>query len=97
MVCQAYVTRSGCPVHQGGGDVLLGLLGPSILAMAVQVFERRALLFQNAPKVGPPPPIHPLTHQGPAPTSPPSLPPSYGPDHLTACGLSSPSRMVHVC
>lgn len=54
MVCvcvQAYVTRSACPVHLGGGDLLLGLLGPSILAMALQVFDRRKLLFQNAPKV----------------------------------------------
>ena len=47
----AYVSRSSCPVHIGGGDLLLGLLGPSILAMAVQVYERRALLAQNLGKV----------------------------------------------
>jgi len=48
---EAYVTRSACPVHLGGGDLLLGLLGPSILAMAVQVYERRRLLQQNLSKV----------------------------------------------
>ena len=48
---EAYVTRSACPVHMGGGDLLLGLLGPSILAMAVQVYERRRLLQQNLVKV----------------------------------------------
>ena len=48
---QAYVSRSSCPVHLGGGDLLLGLLGPSILAMAVQVYERRALLAKNLGKV----------------------------------------------
>lgn len=48
---QAYVSKSACPVHMGGGDLLLGLLGPSILAMAVQVYERRALLRQNLSKV----------------------------------------------
>jgi putative effector of murein hydrolase/putative effector of murein hydrolase LrgA (UPF0299 family) len=48
---EAYVTRSACPAHMGGGDLLLGLLGPSILAMAVQVYERRRLLQQNLTKV----------------------------------------------
>ena len=48
---QAYVSRSSCPAHLGGGDILLGLLSPSILAMAVQVYERRALLTQNLGKI----------------------------------------------
>ncbi|GAB5035956.1 adenylate kinase [Nannochloropsis oceanica] len=48
---QAYVSRSSCPAHLGGGDILLGLLSPSILAMAVQVYERRALLTRNLGKI----------------------------------------------
>jgi adenylate kinase len=47
----AYVSRAPCPLHLGGGDLLLGLLGPSILAMAVQMYERRALLKQNLSKI----------------------------------------------
>lgn len=50
---RSYVTRSRCPVHLGAGDLLLGLLGPSVLSFAVQMYRRRVLIFKNAkPVVG---------------------------------------------
>lgn len=32
--------RGRCPVHLGAGDLLLGLLGPSVLSFAVQMYRR---------------------------------------------------------
>ena len=38
---QAYKTGSACPVHLGAGDLLLFLLGPSVIGFAVQMYEQR--------------------------------------------------------
>ncbi|CAN0168087.1 unnamed protein product [Ectocarpus sp. 6 AP-2014] len=48
---RSYLTRSRCPVHLGAGDVLLGLLGPSVLSFAVQMYRRRNLIFEDAKQV----------------------------------------------
>ncbi|CAM9833645.1 unnamed protein product, partial [Hapterophycus canaliculatus] len=50
-VLRSYLTRSRCPVHLGAGDLLLGLLGPSVLSFAVQMYRRRSLIFKNAKQV----------------------------------------------
>ncbi|CAM9621547.1 unnamed protein product [Scytosiphon promiscuus] len=56
-VLRSYVTRSRCPVHLGAGDLLLGLLGPSVLSFAVQMYrrvgvvKRKSLIFKNAKQV----------------------------------------------
>jgi putative effector of murein hydrolase/putative effector of murein hydrolase LrgA (UPF0299 family) len=47
-VLRSYITRSACPVHLGAGDLLLGLLGPSILSFALQMHARRRLMRENA-------------------------------------------------
>ncbi|CAN0042825.1 unnamed protein product [Sphacelaria rigidula] len=48
---RSYVTKSRCPVHLGAGDLLLGLLAPSVLSFAVQMYRRRVLIFKNAKPV----------------------------------------------
>ncbi|CAM9174588.1 unnamed protein product [Ascophyllum nodosum] len=48
---RAYVTKSRCPVHLGAGDILLGLLGPSVLSFAVQMYRERVLIFKNAKQI----------------------------------------------
>lgn len=48
---QAYKTGSSCPVHLGAGDILLFLLGPSVIGFAVQMYEQRAKLSSKLRQV----------------------------------------------
>ena len=48
---QAYKVGTSCPVHMGAGDVLLFLLGPAVVALACQMYDRKKLMKENIPEV----------------------------------------------
>lgn len=43
--CPQYAGR--CPVHLGAGDLLLGLLGPSVLSFAVQMYRLVSVIHEQ--------------------------------------------------
>jgi len=51
LLLQAYKTGTSCPVHMGAGDVLLFLLGPAVVALACQMYDRKKLMRENIPEV----------------------------------------------
>ena len=50
-VLASYKTGTLSPLRAGAGDYLLYLLGPGVVAFAVSVYGKRALLFSNLPMV----------------------------------------------
>jgi putative effector of murein hydrolase/putative effector of murein hydrolase LrgA (UPF0299 family) len=50
-ILRQYITASKCPVHLGAGDLLLCLLGPSVISFAMQMYGRRRLMAENAPVI----------------------------------------------
>jgi putative effector of murein hydrolase len=48
----SYKVQSMCPVHIGAGDVLLFMLGPAVVALACQMYDRKALMKDNIVEVG---------------------------------------------
>jgi len=46
-----FMTKQGGLLAVGAGDVLTGMLGPSVVSFACKMFEQRKRLFNNAPKV----------------------------------------------
>lgn len=49
---QSYKVGSLCPVHLGAGDILLFLLGPAVVALSCQMYDRKKLMKQNLAEVG---------------------------------------------
>jgi len=49
---QSYKVGNLCPVHMGAGDILLFLLGPAVVALACQMYDRKTLMKQNLAEVG---------------------------------------------
>jgi len=49
---QSYKVGTFCPVHLGAGDVLLFLLGPAVVALACQMYDRKSIMKQNLAEVG---------------------------------------------
>ena len=41
-----------CPVHLGAGDLLLFMLGPAVVALACQMYDRKQLMRDNIVEVG---------------------------------------------
>mmetsp|Transcript_25515 Transcript_25515/g.31430 ORF Transcript_25515/g.31430 Transcript_25515/m.31430 type:complete len:404 (+) Transcript_25515:505-1716(+) len=48
---QSYKVGSLCPVHLGAGDILLFMLGPSVIALACQMYDRKKLMKENMKEV----------------------------------------------
>lgn len=48
---QAYKAGTSCPVHMGAGDILLFLLGPAVVALACQMYDKKKLMKENIPEV----------------------------------------------
>lgn len=48
----SYKVKSFCPVHIGAGDLLLFMLGPAVVALACQMYDRKALMKDNMVEVG---------------------------------------------
>eukprot|EP00558_Chaetoceros_sp_UNC1202_P002236 CAMPEP_0197259112 /NCGR_PEP_ID=MMETSP1429-20130617/83351_1 /TAXON_ID=49237 /ORGANISM="Chaetoceros sp., Strain UNC1202" /LENGTH=233 /DNA_ID=CAMNT_0042723313 /DNA_START=175 /DNA_END=877 /DNA_ORIENTATION=- len=53
----SYKAGTMCPVHMGAGDILLFMLGPAVVALACQIYDRKKLMKEN---------INPPLHAGPA-------------------------------
>jgi putative effector of murein hydrolase/putative effector of murein hydrolase LrgA (UPF0299 family) len=49
---QSYKVGSLCPVHLGAGDILLFMLGPAVVALACQMYDRKQLMKENTKEVG---------------------------------------------
>ncbi len=49
---QSYKVGSMCPVHLGAGDLLLFMLGPAVVALACQMYDRKKLMKENIVEVG---------------------------------------------
>ena len=49
---QSYKVSSMCPVHLGAGDLLLFMLGPAVVALACQMYDRKTLMKENIVEVG---------------------------------------------
>lgn len=49
---QSYKVGSLCPVHLGAGDVLLFMLGPAVIALACQMYNRKELMRDNIFETG---------------------------------------------
>jgi putative effector of murein hydrolase len=48
----SYRVGNMCPVHLGAGDVLLFMLGPAVVALACQMYNRKKLMKENLWEVG---------------------------------------------
>lgn len=48
----SYKVSSMCPIHLGAGDVLLFMLGPAVVALACQMYDRKKLMKENILEVG---------------------------------------------
>jgi len=48
----SYKVGSTCPVHLGAGDLLLFMLGPAVVALACQMYDRKKLMKENIAEVG---------------------------------------------
>lgn len=48
----SYRVGSMCPVHLGAGDLLLFMLGPAVVALACQMYNRKRLMKENLWEVG---------------------------------------------
>lgn len=44
---QSYKVGTLCPVHLGAGDVLLFMLGPAVISLACQMYNRKKLMRDN--------------------------------------------------
>jgi len=51
-VLSQYKVGSMCPVHLGAGDLLLFMLGPAVVSLACQMYDRKKLMAQNVAEVG---------------------------------------------
>eukprot|EP00557_Chaetoceros_sp_GSL56_P008334 CAMPEP_0176504902 /NCGR_PEP_ID=MMETSP0200_2-20121128/16200_1 /TAXON_ID=947934 /ORGANISM="Chaetoceros sp., Strain GSL56" /LENGTH=579 /DNA_ID=CAMNT_0017904403 /DNA_START=124 /DNA_END=1862 /DNA_ORIENTATION=+ len=51
-VLSSYKVGSMCPVHLGAGDILLFMLGPAVVALACQMYDRKKLMKENLWEVG---------------------------------------------
>jgi len=49
---RSYKAGSLCPLHFGAGDVLLFMLGPAVVALACQMYDRKKLMKENISEVG---------------------------------------------
>ncbi len=49
---QSYKVGSMCPVHLGAGDLLLFMLGPAVVALSCQMYDRKMLMKENMKEVG---------------------------------------------
>ena len=49
---KTYKVGSMCPVHLGAGDVLLYMLGPAVIALACQMYNKKQLMKENIKEVG---------------------------------------------
>jgi Putative effector of murein hydrolase len=48
----SYRVGSMCPIHLGAGDLLLFMLGPAVVALACQMYNRKRLMKENLWEVG---------------------------------------------
>lgn len=48
----SYKVSSMCPVHLGAGDILLFMLGPAVVALSCQMYDRKKLMKENLLEVG---------------------------------------------
>lgn len=48
----SYKVSSMCPVHLGAGDILLFMLGPAVVALSCQMYDRKQLMKENLLEVG---------------------------------------------
>jgi len=44
---KSYRVGSSCPVHIGAGDALLFMLGPAVIALACQMYDKKKLIKEN--------------------------------------------------
>jgi putative effector of murein hydrolase len=49
---KSYKVGSLCPVHLGAGDLLLYMLGPAVIALACQMYDKKKLMKENIKEVG---------------------------------------------
>ncbi len=49
---KSYKVGSLCPVHIGAGDLLLYMLGPAVIALACQMYDKKKLMKENIKEVG---------------------------------------------
>lgn len=47
-----YKVGSMCPVHLGAGDLLLFMLGPAVIALSCQMYDKKKLMKENIKEVG---------------------------------------------
>ena len=50
-VLKTYKMSTTCPVHVGAGDLLLYMLGPAVIALACQMYNKRQLMKENLKEV----------------------------------------------
>ncbi len=48
---KTYKVGSMCPVHLGAGDVLLYMLGPAVIALSCQMYNKKKLMKENIKEV----------------------------------------------
>jgi len=51
-VLNGYKVGNMCPFHCGGGDILLFMLGPAVLSLACQMYDKKKLMKENIAEVG---------------------------------------------
>jgi len=51
-VLRSYKAGTLCPVHLGAGDLLLFMLGPAVVALACQMYNRKKLIKENIAEIG---------------------------------------------
>jgi len=51
-ILRSYKASTLCPVHLGAGDLLLFMLGPAVVALACQMYDRKKLIKENIIEIG---------------------------------------------